>query len=89
VRLASRLVARLSGAPPRERWGEGALADALPANGPREFYQPVILGDGAVRPLSWKGSADIYSLARANALLVRAENEPPLPAGTRVRVLEV
>ena len=42
-----------------------------------------------IRPLHWKGSADLFTLARANALLVRGENEPPLPQGTLVRVLEV
>jgi molybdopterin molybdotransferase len=89
VRLAARLLSRLAGEPPRERWTDATLIDPLRANGPREFYQPAILTGSAVRPLHWKGSADIYTLARANALLVRAENEPAQPAGMRVRVLEV
>ncbi|MEO6436052.1 MAG: gephyrin-like molybdotransferase Glp, partial [Tepidisphaeraceae bacterium] len=89
VRLASRLIQRLRGDRVTERWVEGILADPLPANGPREFYQPVMLRDTRVTPLQWRGSADVYTLARANALLVRAENEPALIGGSRVRVLEV
>jgi hypothetical protein len=69
-------------------------------NGPREFYQPVIRSVtparnssqsviGGVRPLAWKGSADLFTLAAANGLLVRGENEPALPMGTVVRVLEI
>jgi len=66
---------------------EFELTDAMPANGPREFYLPVFLEHSKVRPLFWKGSADVFTLARANALLVRAENEPALAEGARVRVL--
>ena len=43
----------------------------------------------AIKPLEWKGSGDLFTLASANALLVRAANEPPLPDGTLVRVLEI
>jgi molybdopterin molybdotransferase len=89
VRLASRLVQRLSGTRVEERWLEGTLSQPLGPNGPREFYQPVVHDAGVVRPLGWKGSADVFTLARASGLLVRAGNEPPLAAGERVRVLEV
>ena len=89
VRLASRLLARLSGGIAQERLVDAKLANPLPANGPREFYQPVFLDAGMVTPLQWKSSADIYSLARANALLARAENEPALVAGASVRVIEL
>jgi molybdopterin molybdotransferase len=89
VRLASRLIARLCGSTVCETWSEGTLSEALAANGSREFYQPVFVESGIVRPLFWKGSADVFTLARANALLARAENEPALQAGTRVRVLTI
>jgi molybdopterin molybdotransferase len=90
ARLASRLIARLSGRRPEPRWRTGTLATPLEANGPREFYQPALLdGDGAVTPLAWKGSADLFTLARANALLVRTESEPARPAGAAIRVMEV
>ncbi len=100
VRLASRLLARLSGGAVDERWLTGRLEVGLPANGPREFYQPAIrdappggksaqAGFARITPLQWKGSADLFTLAQANALIVRAENEPPMPRTTVVRVLEI
>ncbi|HEY7086594.1 MAG TPA: gephyrin-like molybdotransferase Glp [Tepidisphaeraceae bacterium] len=89
VRLCSRLIGRLGGTGPLERWTEAKLESALPANGPREFYQPAILASGTVQPLKWKGSADIYTLANANGLIMRTENAPALPAGATVGVLEI
>jgi molybdopterin molybdotransferase len=89
VRLASRLIERLSGARVTERWVQGKLEKDLGENGPREFYQPVVVEDGVVKVLGWKGSADLYSLAKANGLLVRGENEGGRKAGEVVRVLEV
>ena len=99
VRLASRLIDRMSGGPAQERWQNGRLIVGLPANGPREFYMPALRTVAparvsaqavlpAIRPLEWKGSADVFTLAAANCLLVRAAGEPPLPEGTLVRVLE-
>jgi molybdopterin biosynthesis enzyme len=83
-----------------ERWLTGRLETGLPVNGPREFYQPAIRttppgrdsshGEFAsITPLRWTGSADLFTLARANVLLVRPENDPPLPRGTILRVLEI
>jgi molybdopterin molybdotransferase len=93
VRLASRVLTRLAGGQVVERWLPARLARPLPPNGPREFYQPARLdwtADGPlVTPLSWKGSADLFTLANADALLVRAENEPAVDAGAVVRVLEI
>lgn len=99
-RLASRVIARLAGAAPDERWLTGRLDTGMPANGPREFYQPAIrtVAPGrdsthgefaAITPLKWVGSADLFTLARANVLIVRPENDPPLPRGTVLRVLEM
>jgi molybdopterin molybdotransferase len=93
VRLASRLIERLTGGRPRERWLAAKLAAPLPANGPREFYQPTRLdwtSDGPLAtPLSWKGSADLFTLASAQGLLVRDEGEPARSAGEVVRVMEI
>jgi molybdopterin molybdotransferase len=100
LRLASRLLARMAGGVVEERWVTGRVEAGLLANGPREFYQPVIRtvapgttslrsGFASIVPLNWKGSADLFTLARANAMLVRGENEPPVPKGTVVRVLEI
>jgi molybdopterin molybdotransferase len=100
IRLASRLLQRLAGGEVHENWQSGRLEVGMVPNGPREFYQPVIRTTAqgrssaqsvlaSIRPLTWKGSADLFTLATANALLVRGENEPPLPMGTVVRVLEI
>jgi molybdopterin molybdotransferase len=89
LRLASRLIARMSGAQSVERWNEAQLESPLEANGVREFYLPAILAGCCVQPLKWKGSADIYTLARANALIVRPGNADSLSAGAIVRVLEI
>jgi molybdopterin molybdotransferase len=99
VRLAARLIDRMAGGPAQERWQNGRLIIGLPANGQREFYMPAVRTVGparvsaqavlpTIRPLEWKGSADVFTLAAANCLLVRAAGEPPLPEGTLVRVLE-
>jgi molybdopterin molybdotransferase len=88
-RLVSRTVARLRGATIREPWREALLADDLSANGPREFYMPAVLESGRVRALHWKGSADVFTLSKANALLVRAADDPPRRSGEQVRVWEL
>lgn len=93
LRLAGRLLTRLAGGTVRERWAVGGLSRDLPGNEGREFYQPVRLErtgeETVVHPLAWKGSADVFTLTQANGLLVRKENEPALPAGAVVRVMEV
>ena len=100
VRLASRILARLGGGEIEEAWVTGVLDADLPANGPREFYLPVRYartghaGDlpsafPPVSPLKWKGSADLFTLAQANGLLVRGENEAALSKGTVVRMLAI
>ena len=99
-RFASRVITRIGGGVPFEPWLTGRLHIGLPANGPREFYQPATRiappgrdsshGEFAmITPLTWVGSADLFTLASANALLVRPENDPPLPKGTVVRVLSL
>jgi molybdopterin molybdotransferase len=100
LRLASRLLTRLAGGTVEERWIIGRLDTSLSANGPREFYQPAMWtmarGDQSaqiehptIKPLAWKGSADLFTLAAANALIVRGENEVELPGGAMIRVLEI
>ena len=91
---------RMAGGAVQERWLTGRLETGMPINGPREFYQPAVrtVAPGrdsshaefaTITPLKWKGSADLFTLAAANALLVRGENDPPVPKGTLVRVLEI
>jgi molybdopterin molybdotransferase len=87
LRLASRLLARMAGGQPDARIGTMRLAEPVEANGPREFYQPAIIEGDRVRPLKWKGSADIFTLALADALLIRPENAPALAAGEFVPLI--
>ncbi len=91
LRLASRLIARLGGGPADEftRTRPGVLADPLPANGPREFYQPCRFDGRSVTPLHWRGSADVFTLAAADALIVRPADDLPRAAGEPVEVLEI
>ena len=89
LRLASRLLTRLAGGTPEERILVGKIENPLPANGPREFYLPGIHHGGSIRPLQWKGSADLYTLAQANVLIIRPENDGALVAGSVVRALEI
>ena len=94
LRLGSRLLRRLSGGEPRDNWSEATLDAPLPANGPREFYQPAQRvaaehGPPRVRGLEWKSSGDVFTLARADCLIVRPENDPARPMGSVVGVLEI
>ena len=52
-------------------------------NGPREFYLPARMIGNAANPLGWKGSADLFTLAQADALIIRPENDPA-PGGCAV-----
>ncbi len=90
LRLAARLLRRLAGGEAAGDMLQASLVGPLPANGPREFYQPALLAaDGTVEPLNWKGSADIYTLAKANALIIRPESQPALGTGARVDVIRL
>jgi molybdopterin molybdotransferase len=89
VRLASRLLCRLGGGAPRHEIAVATLAGPLAANAAREFYQPGVLEGGHVRPLEWKGSADIFTLAAANALIIRPESAPALTIGSSTPIIEL
>lgn len=90
LRLAARVIRRTRGLPPGGDVKRLKLAASLPANGPREFYQPATLdADGCVTPLEWKGSADVFALARADALIVRPADDPSRTAGDRVATLAI
>ena len=89
VRLAARVLRRMAGGPAGADVVDARLAAALPANGPREFYQPAVWDGSTVTPLSWKGSADLFTLARGNALVIRDEDAPAAAVGDAVRVLRL
>jgi molybdopterin molybdotransferase len=89
VRLASRLLTRLAGGMPEDRIITAKIEGRLGANGPREFYSPGIWNGETVRPLQWKGSADIYTLAQANVLMIRPESDGAVASGSVVRAMEI
>jgi molybdopterin molybdotransferase len=89
VCLVSRLLVRMAGGMPGAGIRASPLAMPLEANGNRTFFQPAIFDGRAITALRWKGSADVYTLSHANALLVRPENQPPQSAGAIVEFIEL
>ena len=92
--LAGRLLTRMNGGSAAEveaRFVERPLSAELPANGPRQFYQPAVLdrASNTVRPLAWRGSADVFTLAEADILIERPADDGPRAAGEVVRVLAI
>jgi molybdopterin molybdotransferase len=68
---------------------DARLTAPMEANGPREFYQPATWDGSTVTPLGWRGSADLFTLARANGLIARPEAAPAAAVGDVVRVLSL
>jgi molybdopterin molybdotransferase len=87
--LVSRLLEKMAGGVPRSEMRTGPLAWSLVANGNRTFFQPATFDGHAITPLHWKGSADVYTLGQANALIVRPENQPAQSAGAVVEFMEL
>ncbi|MGB5862670.1 MAG: molybdopterin molybdotransferase MoeA [Sulfitobacter sp.] len=65
------------------------LAAPMAANGPREHYVRATITDGLVTPETRQDSALLSVLAGANALLVRAPNDPALPEAAPVEVIDI
>jgi len=63
----------------------------LEPNGDREFFQPCTLhqngATSVAKILPWKGSADLFTLAQSDALLVRPPHAPKAEASSEVDVL--
>ncbi len=89
LRLVSRVIRRLRGLSPDMPVTPRPLAASLPANGPREFYLPAVVAGETARPLPWKGSADVFTLARATHVIVRPAGAPPADAGTMAETIEL
>jgi molybdopterin molybdotransferase len=93
TRLAWRLLARMAGRRVLEQWITATLKLPLPPNGPREFYQPArLLREGdqlMIEPLDWKNSGDVFTMASADALLIRPESQPAVAAGSAVRAMMI
>lgn len=66
----------------------GRLAHDLPKNGPREHYmRAVVEGEETVTVFQNQDSSLLATLARANALVVRAPHDPDLKARAQVRYI--
>jgi len=89
TRLVSRWLQRMAGRPAEPQWEAAALSADLPANGPREFYQPARVERGTLQPLTWRGSADVLTLSRANALIRRPPNAPAVAAGEVLEMMRL
>lgn len=89
VCFIARVLERMAGGSPALAIQSAPLARGLEANGNRTFFQPAILDGKQISPLDWKGSADIFTLSEANALVVRPENQPPQPAGTAIKFIQI
>jgi molybdopterin molybdotransferase len=89
LRLASRLLARMAGGKPLGQTETAELAGEAAANGAREFYQPAVWEGRRVKPLAWKGSADIFTLAMADVLIVRPAAAPAALAGASVPIIRI
>ncbi|HML30909.1 MAG TPA: molybdopterin molybdotransferase MoeA [Hyphomicrobium sp.] len=72
---------------------DAVLAQAIPANGPREHYMRGLLdvatAPARVTPFQNQDSGLVKSLQRANCLVVVPANSPALAAGTTVKVLRL
>ncbi|MGN6625810.1 MAG: molybdopterin molybdotransferase MoeA [Tepidisphaeraceae bacterium] len=89
VRFVARLFRRMEAKQAEPRWISATLAAALPRNGPRETYLPIVFTWGDAHPLALNSSGDLFTLARANTLIRRQADADPLPAGSSVRLLEI
>lgn len=84
------LLAHLGGArEPVPRTSPAILAAPLPAVGTRDDYIRATLDDGQVRALPDQDSAALATLARADALIVRAAGSAPAAVGEIVDILSI
>jgi molybdopterin molybdotransferase len=80
-------LARLEGRSAPDPWRRGRLTNAVRYKGDRPLLHPCRLVEGRLEPLPGKGSADLVTLARADAF---AWIDPGgLEAGTKTRWLPV
>ena len=84
------LIAHLAGARAPLPATEPALLDLpLPAVGGRDDYVRAEYADGRVRPLPNQDSGALLTLARANALIVRAAGAPAASVDEKVDILRI
>jgi molybdopterin molybdotransferase len=88
IRLASGILSRLGGKNAPVIY-EAIISNAIAENGLRETYLPAVLVGSTVEPLNSNGSADLFTLARASAFIIRPENAPAASAGDLVRIINL
>ena len=83
-------LAALAGLPAAATPTTRAVAGAdLAANDQREDYLRSSLAEGVATPFPKQDSSMLKTLARADALLIRAPHAAPLPAGSPVEVIDL
>ena len=87
--LVSRLVTRMAGGPAGEKVGVARFRRRLKRMGRGRFISRRFSMARSLLPLKWKGSADIFTLSRANCLLVRPENQPAQGVGAAMEFVEI
>ncbi|MEO1108336.1 MAG: gephyrin-like molybdotransferase Glp [Pseudomonadota bacterium] len=65
------------------------LAEALPANGPREHYMRAILDENGIRACADQDSSLLSVLAEANALIMRPPEDPERAVGAEILYLPI
>ena len=65
------------------------LAEALPANGPREHYMRAILDEYGIRACGDQDSSLLSVLAEANALIMRPPEDPERAVGAEILYLPI
>lgn len=83
------LVLAMQGADPQPRLDRVALAQPLPANGPREHWARARLGPDGASAFADQDSSLVTVFAQADALLRRPANAPAAQAGELVEILRL
>ncbi len=88
--LAGRLLSRLAGGPADHlSVTRATLTAPTTVAGPRTYFQPAILSGSNVTPLDLASSADVFTLARANALILRPAGDGLRACGDPVTVFSL
>jgi molybdopterin molybdotransferase len=88
-RLVAPLLAKLSSAAKSPAMEKAIAGTELAANGEREFYQPCLLEGNVATPLTWRGSADLFTLAKADGLIVHPINSRARAKGSAVDIMRL
>ncbi|MEO0357983.1 MAG: molybdopterin molybdotransferase MoeA [Pseudomonadota bacterium] len=84
------LIKHMLGHPaPMPTYHTATLAKDMGPNGPRAHYMRACLDGDQIAPFDRQDSSLMHILTQANALLVRAPNEPEQPAGASVPYLNL